>query len=72
MALLTVQPLSLLLAADTYAFLITGTISNLGATQPASYTGNLQVNALAVPEPGSLLLSGLGLMGLGWVTRRKA
>ena len=60
------------LDAGTYAFNVRGTITGLGPTQPASYTGNLQVNQLAVPEPGSLLLAGLGLMGLGWVTRRKA
>jgi len=59
------------LDAGFYAFRVTGTISDLGPLQPASYTGNLQVNPLAVPEPGSLALAGLGLMGLGFL-RRKA
>lgn len=59
------------LAAGFYAFNITGTISNLGPTQPASYTGNLQVNQQEVPEPGALALAGLGLLGLGTVTSRR-
>jgi hypothetical protein len=59
------------LASGTYAFNVRGTISDLGPTQPASYTGNLQVQQLLVPEPGSFALAGLGLLGLG-VLRRKA
>ena len=59
------------LAAGFYAFNVTGTISGLGPNQPASYTGNLQVNAAAVPEPGALALAGLGLLTLGTVTSRR-
>jgi hypothetical protein len=58
------------LDAGFYAFNIIGTISNLGATQPASYTGNLQVEPLAVPEPASLALLGVAMLGLGF--NRKA
>jgi hypothetical protein len=58
------------LDAGFYAFNITGTISGLGPTQPASYTGNLQVNQ-AVPEPGSLALAGLSLLGMCAVSRRR-
>lgn len=60
------------LDAGFYAFRVTGTIAGLGPNQPASYTGNLQVNPLAVPEPGALALAGLGLMGLGVTRRHKA
>jgi len=58
------------LAAGKYAFHITGTISGLGETQPASYTGNLQVGQ-NVPEPASLALVGLGLLGAGVVSRKR-
>jgi hypothetical protein len=54
--------------AGTYAFSITGTILNLGATMPASYTGNLQV--AAVPEPSTMLMAGLGVLGLGLFRRK--
>lgn len=56
------------LAAGRYAFNVTGTISGLGPNQPASYTGNLQVNN--VPEPASLALMGAALLGMGAATRK--
>ena len=58
------------LDAGFYAFNVTGTISGLGATQPASYTGNLQV--AVVPEPASLALVALSLVigGLSLRSRR--
>jgi hypothetical protein len=40
-----------------YAFVVSGTISGLSPTQPASYTGNLQVQENSVPEPGTLALA---------------
>jgi hypothetical protein len=58
------------LTAGRYAFNITGTISGLAPTQPASYTGNLQVQA--VPEPATLAIAGLGLLGVAYTRRRKS
>jgi|SRR6478735_9942634 len=60
------------LAVGRYAFNITGTISGLTATQPASYTGNLQVNEATVPEPATLAIAGLGLLGVAFTRRKKA
>jgi hypothetical protein len=59
------------LDAGFYAFRISGTISGLGIEDPASYTGNLQVDPLAVPEPGALALAGLGLLGVAFTRRKK-
>jgi len=58
------------IAAGFYAFNVTGTISGLTPTQPASYTGNLQVNESSIPEPGTLALAGLSLMGIAFTSRR--
>lgn len=57
------------LATGRYAFNITGTISGLGPTQPASYTGNLQVQEL--PEPASLALASFGLLAAFAMSRRR-
>ena len=58
------------LAAGTYAFVISGTISGLTPGQPASYTGNLQTQQ-SVPEPTTALLAGLGLLGLGLLRKSR-
>jgi hypothetical protein len=58
------------LAAGTYAFNVSGTISGLAAGQPASYVGNLQTVA-AVPEPETYALFGMGLALVGFLNRRK-
>jgi len=58
------------LAAGTYAFDVTGTISGLAAGQPASYVGNLQtVGAVPEPETYALLAGGLGMVG--FMARRR-
>jgi hypothetical protein len=58
------------LAAGTYAFNVSGTISGLAAGQPASYVGNLQTVA-AVPEPETYALFAAGLGALGFLQRRR-
>jgi hypothetical protein len=65
-SLLDTQPL----AAGTYAFDVTGTISGLAAGQPASYVGNLQTVA-AVPEPETYALLLAGLVGVGFMNKRR-
>ena len=65
-SLLDTQPL----AAGTYAFDVTGTISGLTAGQPASYVGNLQTVA-AVPEPETYALLLAGLVGVGFMNKRR-
>jgi hypothetical protein len=57
------------LDAGRYAFNIVGNISGLAANQVASYTGNLQV--MAVPEPDTLALMGVGLLAMGFVGKRR-
>jgi hypothetical protein len=57
------------LNAGVYAFEVSGTISGLVAGQPASYTGNLQVTPVPEPETYTLVLAGLGVMGV--VARRR-
>jgi PEP-CTERM motif len=58
------------LAAGRYIIRVTGTTNGNG-TSTSAYTGQLAFGPLAVPEPGTLALLGLGILGMGLATRRR-